>query len=169
MFSSRAPKNQLHFKSLCITETTKKKKKLQAIILWSFNDPSSQRDCYRAVSLFSVFEHEDMKLPFQEAAVLGKFWLPNQPSRSIQHTVATRGTLESRINTLQLQSTAAPQHKAKRTENVTGYSTEGHRGQWTIWRMGGGRGGRGHTPHTEQTAEIHYVSSWEWTDRTEMM
>lgn len=156
-------------KSLCIPETTKKK--ITAIILWSFNDPRIPKGTVTGLFSFSVFEHEDMKLPFQEAAVLGKFWLPNQPSRSIQHTVATRGTLESRINTTAAAVDSSPgstrprgqkmwQHRHRRTQRTMNNE------EWVVDVVGAAED----TPPTQSRQQTTtHASLGNGTDRTEMM
>ena len=167
-----APKNQLHFKSVCKPETTKKKKKkLQAIILWSFNDTRIPKGT--VAGLFLYFQYLSMKT---WSYTLKKLLCWENFNCQISHPEAAycsnQGYLESRINILQLQSTAAPQHKAKRTEKATGYSTEGHGGQWTMqngWWAWGGGAAEDTSPHTQQTTEPWLRQFWERTDRTEMM
>ena len=149
----------------------KKKKKLQAIILWSFNDTRIPKGT--VAGLFLYFQYLSMKT---WSYTLKKLLCWENFNCQISHPEAAycsnQGYLESRINILQLQSTAAPQHKAKRTEKATGYSTEGHGGQWTMqngWWAWGGGAAEDTSPHTQQTTEPWLRQFWERTDRTEMM
>lgn len=120
----------------------------------------SQRDCNRAVSWFQYFSLKKWSYTLGSCCVGKNF------NCQISHPEAAhysnQGCRESRINILQLHSIAAPQHKAKRTENVTGYTTEGYGGQWTMnneWWMRGAGQKKTWPPAQSRQQNDDYVSS----------
>lgn len=171
-FFLRAPKNQLHFKSLCIPETTKKEKKkyrlsfYEVLMIQGFPKGLLQ-GCFFIFSIWA-WRHEATLsgsccvgkiLTVKSAIQIHPAYCSNQgyPRVQNQHTAAAVDSSPAAQGQEDRKCDRLQHRRTRRTMNNE---------EWVVDVVGGSRG---HTPHTEQTTKPRLRQFWEWTDRTEMM
>lgn len=139
----------------------KKKKKLQAIILWSFNDPRIPKGT--VTGLFLYFQYLSMKT---WSYTLRKIFTA-KPAIQKQHTAATRGAQspESTRCSCSRQQPRSTRPRDRKCDRLQHRDPEDN-GQW---RMGGGRGGGGRglspPPCADNKTTTTAALGTEWQDQ----